>query len=1516
MEAQIAQFLNRGMNQDISVSKASNEFAYKNYNIRITAVNDNTLLSVSNEKGPLKLDVIIRYGNETFKEIRGKYLGHGLTSNYIILFTKDDFYDYIYKLEYVNNRFEGEVKFRGDLKFLLDYPIDTLSFYENDNVQKVYWVDGFNPPRYINIEDPNTLNKDATQFEFTPPVKKFPKVNIVKNYSDGLFPSGVIQYFISYYNKYGSETGILWASDLQYITQVDRGESADNTVVCKFTIDINNIDTSFGYLRVYSLQRTSLNATPTAKIVIDTAITGTDITVDDTNYIGDSIDPSSLLFLGGDKFIASTIARKDNTVFFGNIKTIEHTEVKGIKDYIVNNIKKDINGVYDSPFIEFDRKSFEVSEDSLFQLEHSSNDIKTFKRGEIYRFAIQFQDNTGKWTTPIWVGDKKCEIFPSVSKGIIEVASATFCMSKHPKLLEEVNKHYVNYRLLMAEANISDRSIIAQGIVSPTVFNHAERVNNNGPYSIASWMIRPRGGNAQYEHLSGLGNVVDINSKGERVYNNTPTCEIQNSIERFPLKIKSASTSSRGRLYTVGYVVSIKIDSKTSAEVSIIKTVSGNLVKRSETSTGTYNHASEILESDLVNVALQEVVEIRQTSEEDPYGYKDITDIVNTFFKEDNDGLPNITLEDYNYYIENFTGIKEINDKWAAGYFESSTLFTKHDSDKDSVGLYTFKTRGESESNNNTDDVEYSDYTSNYYVDSSIVNFYSPDLENNYAVLHNAEYKFKIVGIAPIKSTFSDILLETNTPGISDFSGLEKINIDNNSNKSLFKEALFKDYGWDKQGRLNKFAWTTYYVYMWNKKGSIIGQTSDTLDYDGEQFTSVWADLKHKVISNHRKSNTVKYFNTETEYTILPTVFNSDVIESKVLKLNNKNVVYQGNYENLVSIPTDEFTSYKYKVFYQTAHEINRNNGRGGIGDSSSTPSDRIYNYNDIDQVDPVHIKYNTTPHAVFELKDSAGTRKILPYLADNGESKWNIFEHYPFVQEDNTKEYSYPWLDSTSIYTQDSITNVVSEDDNTERKLPYIYIGEVYRSVDYNNLYGGYDDNALERIRWVPASMSTSVYEDIKVSSGDTYYQKWDCLTTYPASEGDMNSVVDITTFMVETHINIDGRYDKNKDIINTINARRSNYNKINSVYSNSDNFFNYAILDDKFNTTTKYENQVVFSLSKVAGSDIDTWTNITLSSAFNLNGLYGKLNKIINFNDTLITFQDKAISTINYNNRTALSTESGVPIEIANSGKVNGFTVISDNIGCINKHSISHASSGIYFIDDLNKALYRFNKEGINNLSSKGLSQWFKNNLSKKEHLFYDSITHDIYIVNDNDCVLYNEDLQEFTSFMDYNGMDLLFNLSGSSFAIKYENNSSVYEMFKGRYNTTFKSNTHGGYSVEYKVNPEPLIDKTFGSIEYLADCIPEDVSIDTVGLERAYPFNKLEVWNEYQRGETAIKNKYRYPNFEKKFRVWRVDIPRDESNGRDRIRNPWIYLKLSKSPIDDNKTVFHNLLVKYYK
>ena len=110
---------------------------------------------------------------------------------------------------------------------------------------------------------------------------------------------------------------------------------------------------------------------------------------------------------------------------------------------------------------------------------------------------------------------------------------------------------------------------------------------------------------------------------------------------------------------------------------------------------------------------------------------------------------------------------------------------------------------------------------------------------------------------------------------------------------------------------------------------------------------------------------------------------------------------------------------------------------------------------------------------------------------------------------------------------------------------------------------------------------------------------------------------------------------------------------------------------------------------------------------------------------------------------------------------------------------------------------------------------------------------------------------------------------------------------------------------------------MDKIFSNVEYIADCYSQESKVDNPNiLIQENPFDKLEVWNEYQRGITTSFKKGQYPNFAKKFRIWRVDIPRDSSNKRDRIRNPWMIMSLSKKPTTSYKMVFHDLMVKYYK
>lgn len=242
------------------------------------------------------------------------------------------------------------------------------------------------------------------------------------------------------------------------------------------------------------------------------------------------------------------------------------------------------------------------------------------------------------------------------------------------------------------------------------------------------------------------------------------------------------------------------------------------------------------------------------------------------------------------------------------------------------------------------------------------------------------------------------------------------------------------------------------------------------------------------------------------------------------------------------------------------------------------------------------------------------------------------------------------------------------------------------------------------------------------------------------------------------------------------------------------------------------------------------------------------------------------------------------------------------------------------MYFLDSYNKAMMVIGKDGIANLGlSGGMSVWFKDNLIENPwtiynhdayRLFYDEITNDVYISNGEKCLLYNEQLGTFTSFMTmYKDIDMLCNLRGSSYYLK----DSMYEMFAGNYSNT------DGYSITYRINPEPFIDKTFTNAEFIADYFDEDASVNAPEfLNRKVPFETLTAWNEYQYGSTILSESIEPSDIKQKFRVWRVNMPRDDKSryGIDRLRNPWIFLKLSASSNLFGKMEFHSLIVKYFK
>lgn len=73
---------NSGMNRDTSVSKVDGSAAYENRNIRILARDNDTLLSVTNERGTKEISL--------GSQIQGTVIGWNVLNNHIILFTHTD----------------------------------------------------------------------------------------------------------------------------------------------------------------------------------------------------------------------------------------------------------------------------------------------------------------------------------------------------------------------------------------------------------------------------------------------------------------------------------------------------------------------------------------------------------------------------------------------------------------------------------------------------------------------------------------------------------------------------------------------------------------------------------------------------------------------------------------------------------------------------------------------------------------------------------------------------------------------------------------------------------------------------------------------------------------------------------------------------------------------------------------------------------------------------------------------------------------------------------------------------------------------------------------------------------------------------------------------------------------------------------------------------------------------------------------------------------------------------------
>ena len=1467
----------QGMRRDNHQIRQDGKFLWDAHNIRLTNREDSTFLSITNEKGT----------SSSLLTFEGYYVGHCVLGKYLVVFTaNDDSSDnYIYRVEKTNSGYTSTVLFHEadvwDHGWNPNHPIEAIGIYENEQVQKVYWIDGINQPRVINIVKENA-NYSTNSFDFVQSLQLHEQVEVFKLYGEGIFSPGTIQYAFTYYNKYGQESNIFYTTPIEYVSPQNRGGNPEEKIANSFTIKIGPLDPNFEYLRIYSIHRTSIDAVPTVKKVIDLPVgdEGT-IRYTDTGTSGETIDPTLLLYIGGRNIVASSMCAKDGTLFLGGIELKDNSEWLEVK----NKVESEATGW--EPIMS-NSSSQDTGNGEYYNYK---TDLRNsgFKAGEVYRQGIQFQSETGVWSEPIFLRDSVLNSqYPS--SGSSSSIWNSYKVNLKADLVNYLrDKGYVKARACVVFPTMLDRTILCQGVLCPTVFSVGAR-SSHSPYAMSSWFFRPQVKPSKIDNAHNISKGASIQYQHNRPLYTGPDrgAEIQ-------------CTPNDAAITKVGDITS----ATTQANYFF---VDENLV--------TFHSPDIEFDTSLQNLIMDDSLELRVLGTVQLGASIGDIDIQTSSPPIDGEA-PGFIHKLIGFQIGDSNG-SGINGGLVAGAFYKDALVKEDGTNEGSTMNHLIYPWHRSGSLNNSPRVD--------------------EKKTRSAVLSKKKIS-NLKFFNRFERAVEEITYRIGTPQL--FSSNEM------SVVKVWVDYLGKDVPY--YGNVDTLVTTSkdgYNLYTTptfegtfgtvSTDNQVVGTSSDPVRIKYKSTPHLVLSLKSDIANGIELLPSKDGALSGEEYEIpdwdITTGANNDSKESyPELVLISKASQLQ------IQVREDQVGGYAYmpeleghpKAFLKAKPE-------GG------------WSYSDA--------KKDLTEGTIFKVVGTG--QRCIVYGKDYIDTGSDRYTYY----DGPTKYFKLTNVTSDGDILTGDLTEIESPIGTVTPKRgfilnqrplggiaddynPFLVLAELRRK-DVTNRFGGTTDSAKRANLWLPAGdpvRLTDTNSDgtvgVGFKYGDTWYSRYDCLKTYPFTQEDENSIIEIGSFMCETRVNIDGRYDRNRGQISNLNISPRNFNLINEVYSQKNNFFNYRIYEDDYYKGNKFLNQVTWTLEKSPASETDLWTNITLANTIDMDGEKGKVTSLKAWNEYLLCFQEKALNQIMFNSRVQIPTTDGVPIEISNGYKVDGSRLLSGNIGCSNKWATTTTTTGIYFLDSNTDSLYIFNGQLANLSEDRGMDWWVRQNHTNRlwqpilygngtlngMRAFYDNKYGDIYFTpgpTDNavqpEALCYSEQLGQFTSFMSYGGTQAMFNFADGFYSLREtDGNVRLYENNVGYHNNFY--GTPKGWSFSFISNQDPTFTKIFDTIDLRTD---HYWTYGTTGLLNTCPVSYIQADNEYQHsGTVAIDSR----NMRKKFRVWRGLIPRNGGT-RQRMRNPWTMITLGWEPVkatpdtaviigtDNKKAVVHDVTVKY--
>lgn len=1492
-----AHFQIKGISQDLAYQLFNPQYAFEMRNIRLSTTEEGSLLSMTNEKGNSYMGQLITDDGNT---VTLTVLGTGVFSDYCIIFatttsgsTAGD--DYILCVKSDGNVYEY---YKGNLGFSDSNPIRTICVYENEDVQKVYWIDGINVPRVANVApsavaDESRDLKHHQKFDFLPAIdfdNHNEEVTITKQ-SGGQFPSGVIQYAFTYSDKNLQETNIVYRSPLFYSTQSNRGASAETTCNVAFKLDIKNPDVRFDYIQLYVIVRTSLNAKPGVYRIANIPVSvdsNNKLTYTDNGTGWETYSPEELIGKQLSTFIPKIIASKDSTLFLGNY-TITSPYVAPTD---LSTFKSGINVLMQYEDLNL------AGGDYPFNLQKGSEGVKTFRNGEWYRLGIQFQDENGAISNVVYLKDVTSEMTDDYEfkRKVLKatIGNVTGIPSKFKRM-----------RLMMVNRESLPKRIICQGVLCPTVYKVNDRVNNQ-PFAMSSWNMRPfqtdafvdgtmtlptEAGAQWMTDMPILPNTV---IKGGEVINQLDTprgvkIKADGTFDGDASMLIDTASQTAIRYHYIadayiywygepdmrrwkviigfGRTTSDSVDNESGCEERFIKHSSPAFYLYAVEDAARAKGWDIYTPSGLKSYTTHWMIEL--LSQQSDVSYPEV--IVNRIMEQWSTGDP---FSNPHVEVMSFTLLQH-------------GITAGRDTIVDDAIYNTFD-----DAVNQASNIPY------FFCDHNILTFHSPDVEANQSLIdNNSDIKYRIVGYTMVtKSMFDTYLTIAKGPSTSaEGDGVQSVK--KSSLNGIYNTGLWKDTG------------TTFATYLWHRSLSLGSQVSSTEgmipgSFSRKVFSNVHYCAKSFTFSNAYESPRTLYPGTGyTEFPAMgtPRVFNSNEISALSLDrqpngtcIHNK-LIYYGNVSMAHSAGT-------YRVPKMKEGKITNDEG-DYISDSAI-------------------IRYKSTPHVVMPMSyHDYNDKKWAPSLPIPNSFRTDGPKNWSYRTNGNSAR-GYMWATAAHEFWRNTVDMNYDGQESAKNYDGLLYIAELYQDLSANQIYGDTSEENLSKHTWVPISD----WKPIKAGNsllgyGDTFIGRWDCLKTYSFSEDDNQSYVDVTSFIVESDINLESRYDNYKGISDATMVNPTNFNLFNPVYNQVDNFFQYSYVTSD-EALDNFQNQACWSEVKTLGEELDTWAQINVGNNIDFQGEYGQLRAAANLANNLYFFQDNAVYKLNYNTRVAISPSDGVPIQISNNYRVDPPLLIKQHCGTTSQDKIIVTPNFLYFHDRNRGRLFTINsRDEINDLSGEKGVNSLLSKLGDTDKLFYDPMVKDVYLNFNAASLAFNEDLMEFTSLYDYQGITSLFSLDGKSF-VTYGN--GWFMQREGDYNYFFVKTTepldtdYKPFYIEVMANQEPLSDKTFADVEYTM-VGSNDAEMSEAKDENNHPepldsFDVLKTTTSYQEGESNLVALRAKPsNLRRKFRQWRAEVPR-ATGSMDRMRDSWMKAKLIKNKPNANRYRVNNINITY--